>query len=209
VVRLSKLITTAACERKLANERPLCGEQSAAIDRNQRLRRRFPSGRPPLPRFVSASRPQKKRPACVTGRFDAAPTRFLKKVRVANRAQLQCEPLERRFRGSRHERVAWRCRCRYKCRDWCCLICRGKAFFLPRRLSQRPGARKMIEVYKIPVPKEKLCAMPESERALLILLGYAANQINCFSKMVRKRTRTAPLGRANTNDSTRRYRRAE
>jgi hypothetical protein len=26
--------------------------------------------------------------------------------------------------------------------------------------------------------------MPESERALLILLGYAANQINCFCKMV-------------------------
>jgi hypothetical protein len=42
----------------------------------------------------------------------------------------------------------------------------------------------MIEVYKIPLLKEKLRAMPDGERALLILLGYAANQLNFFSKLV-------------------------
>jgi hypothetical protein len=42
----------------------------------------------------------------------------------------------------------------------------------------------MIEVYKIPISKDKLRAMPADERALLILLGYAANQINFFSKLV-------------------------
>jgi hypothetical protein len=42
----------------------------------------------------------------------------------------------------------------------------------------------MIEVYQIPVPLEKIRAMPEDERALFILLGYAANQLNFFSKLV-------------------------
>jgi hypothetical protein len=42
----------------------------------------------------------------------------------------------------------------------------------------------MIEIYKIPISKDKLFAMPADERALLILLGYAANQINFFSKLV-------------------------
>lgn len=42
----------------------------------------------------------------------------------------------------------------------------------------------MIQVYKIPVSKDKLRAMPEGERALLLLLGYAANQINFFAKLV-------------------------
>ena len=42
----------------------------------------------------------------------------------------------------------------------------------------------MIQVYKIPISKDKLRAMPADERALLILLGYAANQINYFSKLV-------------------------
>jgi hypothetical protein len=42
----------------------------------------------------------------------------------------------------------------------------------------------MIDVYKIPLLKQKLEAMPEGERALLILLGSAANQLNFFSKLV-------------------------
>jgi hypothetical protein len=42
----------------------------------------------------------------------------------------------------------------------------------------------MIQVYKIPISKDKLRAMPEDERALLILLGYAANQLNFFFKLV-------------------------
>jgi hypothetical protein len=42
----------------------------------------------------------------------------------------------------------------------------------------------MIDVYKIPVSKEKLRAMPDGERALLLLLGYAANQLSFFTKLV-------------------------
>ena len=44
--------------------------------------------------------------------------------------------------------------------------------------------KRMITVLKIPVPKDRLRAMPEEERALLILLGYVANQINLLSKLV-------------------------
>lgn len=42
----------------------------------------------------------------------------------------------------------------------------------------------MVEVYKIALPKDKLMAMPEKERALMMLLGYAANQVNFFTKLV-------------------------
>jgi hypothetical protein len=42
----------------------------------------------------------------------------------------------------------------------------------------------MVEVYKIALPKDKLMAMPERERSLMMLLGYAANQINFFTKLV-------------------------
>ncbi len=42
----------------------------------------------------------------------------------------------------------------------------------------------MIDVLRIPVSKEHLRAMPADERALLILLGYAANQISAFQKLV-------------------------
>ena len=34
------------------------------------------------------------------------------------------------------------------------------------------------------LPKDRLRAMPKEERALLFLLGYAANQITLFSKLV-------------------------
>jgi hypothetical protein len=42
----------------------------------------------------------------------------------------------------------------------------------------------MITVLRIPVSKDRLRAMPADERALLILLGYVANQINLLSKLV-------------------------
>jgi len=42
----------------------------------------------------------------------------------------------------------------------------------------------MIQVYRIPVPKERLRAMPKDERVLLLLLGYVANQISMFQKLV-------------------------
>ena len=44
--------------------------------------------------------------------------------------------------------------------------------------------KRMVTVLKVPVSKDRLRAMPEDERALLILLGYVANQINLLSKLV-------------------------
>ena len=42
----------------------------------------------------------------------------------------------------------------------------------------------MIDVMRVSLPKDRLRAMPKEERALLFLLGYAANQITLFSKLV-------------------------
>ncbi|MBM3550951.1 MAG: hypothetical protein FJX45_04135 [Alphaproteobacteria bacterium] len=42
----------------------------------------------------------------------------------------------------------------------------------------------MMNVFRVRVSKEKLRAMPPNERALFVLLGHAANQINLFSKLV-------------------------
>jgi hypothetical protein len=42
----------------------------------------------------------------------------------------------------------------------------------------------MIDVLQVSLPKDRLSAMPKDERALLFLLGYAANQISLFSKLV-------------------------
>jgi len=36
----------------------------------------------------------------------------------------------------------------------------------------------MIQVYRIPVPKERLGAMAKNERVLLLLLGYVSNQLS-------------------------------
>ena len=44
--------------------------------------------------------------------------------------------------------------------------------------------KRMVTVLKVPVSKDRLRAMPEDERALLILLGYVANQISLLSKLV-------------------------
>ncbi len=46
------------------------------------------------------------------------------------------------------------------------------------------GGSTVIDVLRIPLPKDRLRAIPKEERALLFLLGYAANQITLFSKLV-------------------------
>ena len=52
----------------------------------------------------------------------------------------------------------------------------------------------MIDVYKIPVPKDRLRAMPKDERALLLLLGYASNQLYMMQKLLLFSTnKTAPM----------------
>jgi len=51
----------------------------------------------------------------------------------------------------------------------------------------------MIDVLRIPVSKEVLHAMPKAERALFLLLGYASNQINLFSKLVIFSSNKTPL----------------
>ena len=50
----------------------------------------------------------------------------------------------------------------------------------------------MIEVYRIRLPKDRLCAMPANERALFFLLGYAGNQINMFQKLLIFSTNQTP-----------------
>src|SRR6516162_4432055 len=52
----------------------------------------------------------------------------------------------------------------------------------------------MITVLKVPVSKDRLRAMPEDERALLILLGFVANQINLLSKLVIFSSNKTPNG---------------
>lgn len=42
----------------------------------------------------------------------------------------------------------------------------------------------MIQVYQIPVPKDRLRAIPKDERAFLLLLGYAANQLSMLQKLL-------------------------
>jgi hypothetical protein len=42
----------------------------------------------------------------------------------------------------------------------------------------------MVQIYKVQLPKDKLMAMPEKERSLMILLGYASNQVSFFAKLV-------------------------
>jgi hypothetical protein len=42
----------------------------------------------------------------------------------------------------------------------------------------------MIRVIQIPLPIERLKALPKEERALFLLMGYAANQITMFRKLL-------------------------
>jgi len=50
----------------------------------------------------------------------------------------------------------------------------------------------MIDVIRVPLPKDKLRAMPKDERSLLLLLGHAANQITFLSKMIVFSTNRTP-----------------
>jgi hypothetical protein len=50
----------------------------------------------------------------------------------------------------------------------------------------------VIDVCRIPLPKDRLRAMPKEERALFFLLGYAANQITLFSKLIIFSTNKTP-----------------
>lgn len=42
----------------------------------------------------------------------------------------------------------------------------------------------MIQLLRIPIPKDKLQALPRDERVLLLLLGYVTNQILMFQKLL-------------------------
>src|ERR1700730_18492696 len=50
----------------------------------------------------------------------------------------------------------------------------------------------MIQVYRIPVPKERLRAMPKDERVLFLLLGYVANQLSMLQKLLTFATNRTP-----------------
>ena len=50
----------------------------------------------------------------------------------------------------------------------------------------------MIQVYRIPVPKERLRKMPKDERVLFLLLGYAANQLSMLQKLLNFATNRTP-----------------
>lgn len=50
----------------------------------------------------------------------------------------------------------------------------------------------MIEVYRIPVSKESLNALPEDERVLLLLLGYVSNQVSMIQKLITFATNRTP-----------------
>jgi hypothetical protein len=50
----------------------------------------------------------------------------------------------------------------------------------------------MIQVYRIPVPKERLGAMPKNERVLLLLLGYVSNQLSMLQKLLTFATNRTP-----------------
>jgi len=41
-----------------------------------------------------------------------------------------------------------------------------------------------MKIHRLKLTKQKLAALPERERTLLLLLGHAANEINVFSKLI-------------------------
>jgi hypothetical protein len=50
----------------------------------------------------------------------------------------------------------------------------------------------MIEVYRIPVPKDSLLKLPKEERVLLLQLGHMANQVLMFEKLLIFATKLDP-----------------
>jgi hypothetical protein len=53
-------------------------------------------------------------------------------------------------------------------------------------VNQNPTSEEspMIRVVQIPLPKDRLRAVSKEERSLFLLLGYAANQITMFQKLL-------------------------
>jgi hypothetical protein len=63
----------------------------------------------------------------------------------------------------------------------------------------------MVDVLQISVPKDRLRAMPKDERVLFFRLGYAANQITMFQKLLvfsSNRTPTDPIDERLSNVQT-------
>jgi len=50
----------------------------------------------------------------------------------------------------------------------------------------------MITVYRIPIPKDQLRGMPRDGRVLLLLLGYASNQLSMLQKLLIFATNRTP-----------------
>ena len=48
----------------------------------------------------------------------------------------------------------------------------------------RKGVTMSIKVYRVLVPKDRLAAMPKEERAVLLLLGHAENELNTLIKLI-------------------------
>jgi hypothetical protein len=59
----------------------------------------------------------------------------------------------------------------------------------------------VIEVLRIPLAKDRLRAIPQEERALFLLLGHAANQINLLFKLVIFSTNKTPADQPEQNIS--------
>src|SRR5947207_8391030 len=49
--------------------------------------------------------------------------------------------------------------------------------------------RASMEIHRIILTKNKLAALPQAERSLLLLLGHASNEINVLSKLILMVTR--------------------
>lgn len=56
----------------------------------------------------------------------------------------------------------------------------------------------MLKVYRIPIPKDRLRAMPKDERVLFVLLGYASNQISMLQKLLTFAINRTPDAEART-----------
>lgn len=64
-----------------------------------------------------------------------------------------------------------------------------------RRVSRAQSCyqgQAMIEVYRIPVPKERLRALSRDERVLLLLLGHVSNQLSMLQKLIMFSTNKTP-----------------
>jgi hypothetical protein len=73
------------------------------------------------------------------------------------------------------------------------ILAQGVDVLASKSASLPKDASKII-VFRIPVSKDRLRAMPKQERAVFFLLGYAANQINLLSKLVIFSTNKTPDG---------------